>query len=189
MHLHGVREGHPGTSENGWSDFNSKHPDCELRLNIIHSYDEIQCLHETILKPQMPLTHLRVLFCESVNVGTLEFLASYCHRLRSLVWVDSRRNTKKSRALVAIQYDYSPDPLVMMVWMCKSLSELVFYGYKYREENLVAIARLKGEMLKKFEIAQEDIMFCNNSHMEQNLLNVRNFYYLIGFLRKHIFMY
>lgn len=41
-------------------------PKCELRLNLIHSYDGVEVLQSKILRPSMPLTHLRVFFCEQV---------------------------------------------------------------------------------------------------------------------------
>lgn len=67
VHLHGVRDGHPGTTNAAWADFKSKHPNCELRLTVIHSYDEIRVLQDTVLRGQMPLSHLKVFFCENVS--------------------------------------------------------------------------------------------------------------------------
>lgn len=42
-------------------------PDCGLRLSLIHSYDGVDVLHSKILKRAMPLTHLKVFFCEKVH--------------------------------------------------------------------------------------------------------------------------
>ncbi|XP_044263368.1 F-box only protein 33 isoform X2 [Tribolium madens] len=175
VHLHGVREGHPGTTKAAWSDFKAKHPNCELRFNVIHSYDEVQHLHETILKDDMPLTHLRVFFCENVNLETLEFISAFHNQtLRSLVWVDSMSNSEESWSFLASPRDLSPDPLVMMSWLCSHLNELVFYGYKYREENLVAIARLRGEKLKKLEIGEDDVLFSNSNYLgQENLIDIQ----------------
>ncbi|RZC41072.1 F-box only protein 33, partial [Asbolus verrucosus] len=162
VHLHGVRDGHPGTSDAAWKDFKETHPKCELRLTVIHSYEEIGALHETVLKGQMPLTHLKVFFCENVNMGMLEFLSAYyAETLRSIMWVDSLSNSKQSWSFLTSHYDNSPDPLIMISWLCKNLEELVFYGYKYCEENLIAIARLRGDKLKRFEIAEDDVLFSN----------------------------
>nr|XP_967995.2 PREDICTED: F-box/LRR-repeat protein 21 [Tribolium castaneum] len=175
VHLHGVREGHPSTTNAAWTIFKAKHPKCELRVNVIHSYDEVQHLHETILRDEMPLTHLRVFFCEHVNLETLEFISAfYNHTLRSLVWVDSMGNNEETWSFLASQRDLSPDPLVMMSWLCSNLSELVFYGYKYREENLVAIARLRGEKLKKLEVAEDDVLFSNSNYLgQENLIDIQ----------------
>lgn len=40
---------------------------CELRLTLIHSYEAVDILHSDILKPSMPLTHLKAFFCEQVS--------------------------------------------------------------------------------------------------------------------------
>lgn len=42
-------------------------PNVELRLNLIHAYDAVLNLHGSILKRNMPLSHLRVFFCETVS--------------------------------------------------------------------------------------------------------------------------
>lgn len=76
VHLHGVRDGHPGTTNAAWQNFKLKHSTCELRLNVIHSYEEIGSLHETVLKEDMPLTQLKVFFCERVSV-CFRLLGSY----------------------------------------------------------------------------------------------------------------
>lgn len=47
-------------------------------------------LHSEILCRSMPLTHLKVLFCESVNTRALLVLSGwYHHCLKSLIWIDS----------------------------------------------------------------------------------------------------
>lgn len=43
-------------------------PKLELRLNVIHAYYAVLDLHTSILKKSMPLTHLRVFFCEKVSI-------------------------------------------------------------------------------------------------------------------------
>ncbi|KAK9729169.1 hypothetical protein QE152_g16074 [Popillia japonica] len=47
----------------------------------------------------------------------------------------------------------------MLAWLCKKLEEITFIGYKYPEENLVAIARLRKNTLKKLEFAHDDVMY------------------------------
>lgn len=66
VHVHGIWEGHPGTSEIAWIHFTQNHPRCELRVSLIHAYDEVLKLQD-ILKRNMPLSHLKVLFCENVS--------------------------------------------------------------------------------------------------------------------------
>lgn len=38
---------------------------------------------------------------------------------------------------------------------------LFFIGYKYFEEDLVAIARLRNDTLRVLEVANEDVIFSN----------------------------
>ena len=52
---------------------------------------------------------------------------------------------------------FSPDPLVFVAWKCKKLVEIVFIGHKYAQENLLAIARLRGNTLHRLEFAESDI--------------------------------
>ncbi|XP_023288899.1 F-box/LRR-repeat protein 3, partial [Orussus abietinus] len=90
IHVHGLEEDHPGTTNSAWLLFRQKNPRCELRLNLVHSYVAVTVLDSDILRPAMPLTHLKVLFCENVNVGALHRLSGwYPDSLKSLIWIDS----------------------------------------------------------------------------------------------------
>lgn len=51
----------------------------------------------------------------------------------------------------------SPDPLVLVAWKCTKLVEIVLLGHKYHQENLLAIARLRGHSLKSLVFAQRFI--------------------------------
>lgn len=66
VHVHGVDDEHVGTTESAWKHFKSQHKNCELRLTLIHAYEEVHFL-ENILKQNMPLSHLKVFFCETVS--------------------------------------------------------------------------------------------------------------------------
>lgn len=67
IHVHGVCNDHPGTSEEAWMNFQSAHPNCEVRVSFIHAYDEVSQMHTNILRRNMPLSHLKVYFCEQVS--------------------------------------------------------------------------------------------------------------------------
>lgn len=67
IHLHGFWEEHPGTTNEAWEQFVANHPQCQLRLTLIHAYEAVQNMHDQILHPSMPLTHLKVFFCEDVS--------------------------------------------------------------------------------------------------------------------------
>ncbi|CAH0550463.1 unnamed protein product [Brassicogethes aeneus] len=163
VHLHSVRPAHPGTTNAAWQRFSELHPGCEMRLTIIHAFDDIDNLHNLVLRRSMPLSHIKVFFCESVNLHVLESLSSYYpETLRSVMWIDSLSDNKGSWKFAEPQYDQSPDPFVLMAWLCKRLEEVVLYGYKYCELNLMAIGRLRGSELKNLEIAEDDILFSDN---------------------------
>lgn len=156
IHVHGLEDNHPGTTNNAWISFVDKNPRCELRLNLLHSYDAVTVLESDILRPAMPLSQLKVLFCESVNVRALHQLSGwYPKTLRSVVWIDS---VDSSQCLPATYELDRPDPLVLLAWTCSKLTELVFLGYKYFQGDLLAIARLRGSTMKRLEFAERDIL-------------------------------
>ncbi|KAJ8962849.1 hypothetical protein NQ318_001249 [Aromia moschata] len=158
VHLHGIRKNHPGTTEKAWVDFHKTHPLCELRLTIIHAFKDIENIHETVMRRAMPLSQLKVFFCESLNLEVVQNLSShYVETLRSIMWVDSLSDSDNSCIFVKPSFDQSPDPFLLAAWLCKNLEEFVLYGYKYWEENLVAISRLRGKHLRKLEMAENDI--------------------------------
>lgn len=73
VHINGVSKDHPGTTDDAWLKFRSQHQNCELRVTLIHAYKEVKYL-ERILKSCMPLTHLKVFFCEYVSFFSLTSL-------------------------------------------------------------------------------------------------------------------
>ncbi|KAJ8916338.1 hypothetical protein NQ315_005033 [Exocentrus adspersus] len=171
VHLHSIQENHPSTSNRAWDNFRQSHPNCEFRLTIIHAFNDIKNIHETVMRRCMPLTHLKVFFCENVNLELIQNLSShYGETLRSIMWVDSLSHNDNSWVFVKPLFDESPDPFVLAAWLCKNLEEFVLYGYKYWEENLVAIGRLRGENLKKLEIAENDVIFNPGPNLEDALL-------------------
>lgn len=121
----------------------------------------------------------------------LENLAVYYRdTIKSVMWVDSSERNYKSMNCIddnswiflnlPTVNDY-PDPLILIAWQCKKLEEIVLYGYKYRIENLIAICRLRGEHLKKLEIAEQDIL----KHDQYNF-TVRECFMFIKFLLRFV---
>ncbi|XP_078043910.1 F-box only protein 33 [Augochlora pura] len=158
IHVHGWNDNYAGTSEMAWQMFVQKNPKCELRLNLIHSYVGVEMLHSDILRRSMPLTHLKVLFCENVNSRALLVLSSWYYlTLKSLIWIDSMDPRRIIPATCDPTEPDSPDSLVFIAWKCTKLVEIVFIGHKYYQENLLAIARLRGCSLKSLVFAQRDI--------------------------------
>ncbi|KAB0803545.1 hypothetical protein PPYR_00515 [Photinus pyralis] len=168
VHVHGVSDDHKGTTEEAWIRFKSRHADCQLRISFIHAYDEPAIyMQDCILKRNMPLSHLKVFFCEHINLDVLNVLSMwYPATLRSIVWVDSHNQDSQSSSWCLVRHSDTngdePNPLVMAAWRCPHLEEIVLLGYKYYVEDLVAIARLRGDKLKVLEVAAEDALY---SHM------------------------
>ncbi|XP_066601526.1 F-box only protein 33-like [Prorops nasuta] len=159
IHVHGWNNDYPGTTNDAWQSFTQKNPHCQLRLNLIHSYVGIKVLDTDILRPDMPLTHLKVLFCETVNNRALHHLSNwYQDTLQSFIWMDSMNHLQKIPATYDPNDPDSPDPLVIVAWKCTKLRELVFIGHKYYQQNLLAIARLRGSKLNYLAFAEDNIV-------------------------------
>ncbi|XP_017885879.1 F-box only protein 33 [Ceratina calcarata] len=157
IHVHGWYDQHVGTTDGAWRTFVQKNPKCELRLTLIHSYVGVEIIDTHIFCPSMPLTHLKVLFCENVNIGALHRLPIwYSHCLKSVIWIDSM--DPLTRIIPDEPNHHSPDPLILIAWKCTKLVEIVYLGHKYQEENLLAIARLRGNSLKSLVFAQRFIV-------------------------------
>ncbi|XP_048523264.1 F-box only protein 33 isoform X2 [Dendroctonus ponderosae] len=157
VHVHAIPTNHSETSNEAWKNFKVAHPKCLLRLTVVHAYMDIRKLHLQVLKENMPLSHIKVFFCEYVNLELLHILSRfYKNTLRSVMWIDSLSNVPGSWKF--LRPSHNPDPLVLITWLCTQFEELVLYGYKYPEENLVAIGRLKGSRMKKLEIPKNDIV-------------------------------
>ncbi|XP_011313575.1 F-box only protein 33 [Fopius arisanus] len=159
VHIHDWQYDHPGTSNESWQRFTLNNKRCGLRLNLLHAYVGVTILHSNILQPAMPLTHLRALFCESVNLRALFKLSSwYSSSLKSLVWIDSMDHDELEPPTDDYSVADSADALVLIAWRCLNLVEMVYIGHKYYQENLLAIARLRGHVLRRFEFAESNII-------------------------------
>lgn len=157
VHVHGIDEDHFGLSEEAWASFRSKNPTTELHLTLVCAYEAVEILHTHILRPSMPLTHLKVLFCERINCDALEYLSRhYKDTFRSMVWVDSMR-IEEYRNIMELVLRTEQDPLVMMAWRCKKLQEIIIHGYVLDPHNLVGVSRLRGRELKCLEVSRIDL--------------------------------
>lgn len=159
IHVHDWRQDYLGTTNAAWETFVQNNPRCELRLSLIHSYMGVKVLDMHILRPAMPLTHLKILFCETFNIEVLHRLSSwYPPTLKSLIWIDSM-DTKLNTTPATYDPEEPdiPDPLVLVAWRCTELVEVMFIGHRYDQENLLAIARLRGSTLKLLVFAASDI--------------------------------
>ncbi|KAK9729166.1 F-box-like [Popillia japonica] len=133
IHVHGIWNDHPGTTEHTWATFVDDHPNCTVRVSLIHAYDEIYDPEPHFLKKNMPLTHLKVLFCENVNLHLIDYLSSnYSKTLTSIMWVDSLSNDNHytwnliNPDRTNDHTETVPNPLIMLAWLCKKLEEITF---------------------------------------------------------------
>ncbi|XP_014479540.1 PREDICTED: F-box only protein 33 [Dinoponera quadriceps] len=177
IHIHCWRN-EPWTTNRAWQKFVQKNPQCELRLNLIHSYFGVKSLDTEILRAAMPLTHLKVLFCESVNVrAMLRISLWYSHTLKSLTWIDSVNRKNDLQDCLPYTLDpndpMSPDPMVLIAWKCTKLSKIMFLGRKYYDENLLAIVRLRESNLKMLVIAKNDITFESYEKHESTMQEIQ----------------
>lgn len=155
--VHGLdSEEHPDVSETAWSNFSDHFSSIELVLTLVYAYEAIALLQHRVLRSNMPVTHVRLLFCEKMNAEALDWMSlHYRETLRSIHYVDApykySHRMNSSRRVSLLQ-----DPFVMMAWRCKQLEEIVVHGYLMDPHNLVGIARLRGRQLKRLEVSMID---------------------------------
>ncbi|XP_052122151.1 F-box only protein 33 [Frankliniella occidentalis] len=172
VHVHGIADTHQHTSDAAWKTFRIVNPSCELRLTLVHSYDAVGVLHNTILRPSMPLSHLRALFCEQINVLALQKVSMwYANTLRSIYWVDSLQSAGTNTLLDLEEGPFTnpdqiiPNPLIMCAWRCIKLEEIVLLGYKLWETEVLAIFRLRPS-LHHFDVWDGDILLDESESLE-----------------------
>ncbi|KAH8378965.1 hypothetical protein KR009_002328 [Drosophila setifemur] len=147
---------HPGVSEEAWAHFTAHFTAIELVLTLVYAYEAIELLQHRVLRRNMPVTHVRLLFCELMNAEALDWMSVHNSKtLRSIHYVDSAY--KHSTLVDYARHDFlRQDPFVMMAWRCKQLEEIVVHGYLMDPNNLVGIARLRGRQLKRLEVSMID---------------------------------
>lgn len=176
IHVHNWTNDHLGTSDEAWQDFTQKNKRCELRLSLLHAYAGITVLDTHILRPAMPLTHFKALFCEYVNIKALwRLFLWYSQTLKSVVWIDSMDEGEILPPTDDELHPDSPDVLVLLAWKCHHLEELIYIGHKYYQENMLAIARLRGSTLQTFEFAESNIISEDETAYKFNDINQVSF--------------
>ncbi|XP_065334207.1 F-box only protein 33 [Cloeon dipterum] len=156
--VHGVDEDLLPPSNQSWTAFSKQNENCELRLCLLFSCEAVEFLSSGLLQPSMPLTQLKVLFCEMISVEALHLLYDwYWSKLTSLWWIDV---ADENAPLDALEISFGqPHPLVMVAWRCVNLRELVVIGYDLLDDNIIAISRLRGALLKRLDIPESNIFF------------------------------
>ncbi|XP_059474336.1 F-box only protein 33 [Neocloeon triangulifer] len=158
VNVHGIDEDYLPPSNQTWTAFSKQNSNCELRLCLLFSSEAVDFLSAGLLQPSMPLAQLKVLFCEKLNVEALHLLYDwFSSRLNCLWWVDI---ADENSSLDALDLSLGqPHPLVMVAWRCLHLRELVVIGYDQLDDNIIAISRLRGPLLKRLDIPESNIFF------------------------------
>jgi len=151
IHVHSYEAETPMILDRCWLNLVRASPHLQVGLALLHSYEAVQNLL-LILRPSMPLTHFKSFFCQSINVAAIDFMGkNYGSTLRTIHIADGFTEA------MPLSYDnltQPEDPFVMLAWKCVRLESLRIIGYEFLDENLVAIARLRGSGLKQLEVPQ-----------------------------------
>lgn len=113
---------------------------CQVTVTMVHSSSGVQH-YRSILQPSLPLSNLRLYFCQRLPAGLFEHLcANFAHRLLSLRLVDSLDEAGQPSCYCPAG---QPDPLVMLTWLCPGLEELCVYGYCLSVHTIIGLASLR----------------------------------------------
>jgi hypothetical protein len=107
----------------------------------------------SLLFPSIPLTHFRLFYSQHVDVEALNLMFQWNEfRLQTLEIIDERYDWKELMSEQALREGYNfIDPLIFAVWRCRNLS-CFRIGFTYEGHDLLGIAKLRHEGLKRFEI-------------------------------------
>jgi F-box protein 33 len=143
VHVHGIDSNQKPVSNNTWRQIVRTSPNLEVTLNLIHSLDGVANMLD-LLRPAMPLAHLRMFFCQSINVAGINFIARHNYaKFQSIHIIDGVLDDRPN----AYDVDTDEDPFVMLAWKCMNLKDFTVIGYEVSQDDLIAIARLRGQQL------------------------------------------
>ncbi|KAH8302639.1 hypothetical protein KR044_009163 [Drosophila immigrans] len=151
--VHGLdRDEHAGVSDAAWANFSMHFTQIELVLTLVYAYEAVELLVNRIVGDHMPVTHIRILFCEYMSHDAIDGLSmANSDTLRSIYYIDSGNNRGHSNYLSNIR---GQDAFVMLAWRCKQLEEIVVHGHPMDPHNLLGIARLRSRQLRRVEVSQ-----------------------------------
>lgn len=148
INVHGIDADHEVITNETWRRLRNHSPDLEVTLNLIHSFEGVAVLLD-ILQPSMPLAKFRQMFCSNINIASISFISShYNNTLKEIHIIDGFINGDPN--IYEIEAD--EDPFVMLAWRCPKLEHFTLIGYQACDDDMVAIARLRGQQLKTFDI-------------------------------------
>ena len=125
IHVHGVDSTRDQIPNHTWMMLVKANPSFEITLNLIHSSDGASSLLD-ILCPAMPLAHLRMFFCQQINLAAMGFISQHMgNSLRSIQIVDGMVDGRPNIYQTALGEE---DPFVMLAWRCPNLTKFTLTG-------------------------------------------------------------
>ena len=148
----------PHIRDETWQLARVNNSSLRVKVNFLMTESTLANNFRYILNSTMPLETLRMYFCKALNPAMLQYLSdNYADTLKSLCVVDSIQSDALRYHVVSSRQDTDPDPLILLCWKCRHLTELVLVGYEILEINLIAIAKLRSN-LKLFYVPMDCII-------------------------------
>ncbi|CAF0773465.1 unnamed protein product, partial [Didymodactylos carnosus] len=145
-----------------WQTVSTNLPNLRVIVHMINAYETFR-KYSRILRPEMPLSHLRMYFCSSLNVDMLCYLS--IHYRNTLECLDVMDSITEPALRYHNPFRSEPDPLVLLAWQCKQMTELSILGYEILEVNLLAIAKLRPQ-LRTLNVCVDCVMTLQFGHLE-----------------------
>ncbi|CAF1086201.1 unnamed protein product [Rotaria sp. Silwood1] len=147
-----------------WHSIASIMPDLRVVVHMLNAHETFR-KYSRILRPGMPLSHLRMYFCSSLNVDLLCYLS--VHYRSTLECLDVIDSVTEPALRYHNLFRAEPDPLVLLAWQCKKLTSLTILGYEVLEVNLLAIAKLRPQ-LRRLNVCADCVMTLQYGHLQMN---------------------
>ncbi|CAI9731240.1 Hypothetical predicted protein [Octopus vulgaris] len=148
INVHGIDADHEVITNETWRRLRNHSSNLEVTLNLIHSFEGVAGLLN-ILQPSMPLAKFRQMFCSNINIASVSYISShYNNTLKEIHIIDGFANGDP----IVYEIEADEDPFVMLAWRCPKLMHFTLIGYQVCDDDMVAIARLRGQQLKTFDI-------------------------------------
>ena len=124
LNVHRLDPNEEPLSNNLWAKLVETAPSLKVTLNFIHSIEGAWHIMD-VLRPSMPVAHIRLIFSQYVNGDALIHLSRYSSQtLESVYIVDSINNSQP--CMYSMTGD--EDPFVMLAWKCHNLKKITILG-------------------------------------------------------------
>ncbi|CAF4433308.1 unnamed protein product, partial [Rotaria magnacalcarata] len=150
--------------ETVWHSIASIMPNLRVAVHMLNAHETFR-KYSRVLRPGMPLSHLRMYFCSSLNVDLLCYLS--VHYRSTLECLDVIDSVTEPALRYHNLFRAEPDPLVLLAWQCKKLTSLTILGYEVLEVNLLAIAKLRPQ-LRRLNVCADCVMTLQYGHLQMN---------------------